>query len=303
MCPEPSGLSFWLRGEQAEKNILAASLEAYWMKMISSVMLQRMRAGRPALMFLATPTAHDWFVGMAGLHGYHGLWIDGQHQNYSEDQIAHLCLACRASGMDAVVRVRKRDAGSYSRALECGAHGVIIPHVNTAAEATAIVRELKFPPVGNRGLDGVEPHAQFGYIAAADYVQQANAETFIVVQIEEPEAVDHVDAIAAVPGVDVLMIGPGDLSLRYGVPGQWNAPLVQTAIAKVATAARTHGKWWGLPVGSATAARQYLEMGALFFAHGSVYGFVREGFDRVRRELGELFDLRAPGESVATRGY
>lgn len=273
------------------------------MNMVSSVMLQRMRAGRPALMFLATPTAHDWFVHMAGMHGYHGLWIDGQHQNYSDEQIAQLCLASRASGMDAVVRVRKRDAGSYSKALEWGAQGVIVPHVNTAEEAAAIVRELKFPPDGNRGLDGVEPPAQFGYLPLAEYVRQANTETFIVVQIEEPEAVDNVAAIAATPGVDVLMIGPGDLSLRYGCPGEWQAPSVQAAVAKVAAAARAHGKYWGLPVGSMAAARSYLEMGALFFAHGSVYGFVRAGLERVQKEFGEVFDLHLPGQPSAGRGY
>ena len=273
------------------------------MNMTPSLALQRFREDKPVLIFLNTPVYHDWFVGMAALNGYHALWIDHQHQNYSDDQIAHLCLACRAGGMDAVIRVRKRDQGSYSKALEWGGNGVMVPHVNTPEEARAIVRELKFPPDGNRGIDAVEPPAKFGYIPPDVYVREANRETFIVVQIEEPEAVENVEAIVAVKGIDVLMVGPADLSLRYGCVGKINDPKVQAAIQRVAAAAKKFGKQWGLPVGNAEAAKKYMDMGARFICHGSTYTFVRNGLDQVKKDFGALFGLDEPHPAGFERGY
>jgi 4-hydroxy-2-oxoheptanedioate aldolase len=273
------------------------------MKMIPSVVLQRFRQNKPILLWVPTPTYHEWFIEMAAINGYHGIWIDHQHQNYSDDQIAHMCLACRAGGIDPIIRVRKRDLGSYSRAFEMGGSGIIVPHVNTAAEARAIVRECKFPPDGNRGLDGVEPPARFGYIPGAEYVKQANQETCIIIQIEEPEAVENVEEIATVPGIDVLMIGPGDLTLRYGCYGQITEPEPWAAVERVAAAAKRNGKQWGLPVGTAELAEKYMDMGARFFAHGSVWGFVSSGFEQVKKTMGPLFDMRAQAEANQKRGY
>src|ERR1051326_900917 len=177
------------------------------MKVNTNIVLQRFRENKPILLWVPTPVSHEWFIEMAAINGYHGIWIDYQHQNYSDNQIAHMCLACRAGGIEPIVRVRKRDAGSYSRAFEMGGTGIIVPHVNTAAEARAIVQECKFPPMGNRGLDGVDPPAKFGYVPGLDYVKQANQETCIIIQIEEREAVENVEEIATVPGIEELKIG------------------------------------------------------------------------------------------------
>ena len=273
------------------------------MKMTPSVVLQRFRQNKPILLWVPTPTYHEWFIEMAAINGYHGIWIDYQHQNYSDDQIAHMSLACRAGGIDSVVRVRKRDLGSYSRAFEAGGQGIIVPHVNSAAEAQAIVRECKFPPVGNRGIDGVEPSARFGYVPGPDYVKQANEETFIIVQIEEPEAVANAEEIAAVKGIDVLMIGPADLTLRYGCLGKITEPDPWKAVERVAAAARNNGIQWGLPVGTAELAKKYIDMGARFFAHGSVYGFCLMGFERVKKDFGPLFDMDQQAAAANKRGY
>ncbi len=273
------------------------------MNMIPSVARRRWRENKPILCFVPTPTYHEWFIEMAALNGYHAAWIDYQHQNYSDDQITHMCLACRAGGIDAIVRMRKRDAGSYSKALEWGAHGVIIPHVNSAAEAREIVRELKFPPEGNRGLDGVEPPARFGYLPGVEYVRQANQETYIIVQVEEPESVENVEEIAAVKGIDVLMIGPGDLTLRYGCYGKVTEPKPWAAVERVAAAAKKSGIQWGLPVANADMAKKYLDMGARFIAHGSVWGFVYAGLEQVKKNFGSLFDMEQQATANQQRGY
>lgn len=255
------------------------------------------------LLWVPTPVYHTWFVEMAAMNGYHGIWIDYQHQNYSDDQIAQMCLSCRAGGIDPVVRVRKRDAGSYSRAFEMGGNGIIVPHVNTAAEAREIVKECKFPPFGNRGLDGVEPPAKFGYLPGRDYVKQANAETCVIVQIEEPEAVQNVEEIAAVKGIDVLMIGPGDLTLRFGSLGDQNTAEFKDAVKRIAAAAAKNGIHWGLPVGTPEAATKFMDLGARFFAHGSVYGFCLNGFEQVKKNFGALFEMEAQAKANTNRGY
>lgn len=273
------------------------------MRVNNNIILRRFREDKPILLWVPTPVAHEWFIEMAAINGYHGLWIDSQHQNYSDDQLAHMCLACRAGGIEPIIRVRKRDAGSYSRAFEVGGTGIIVPHVNTAAEARAIVRECKFPPVGNRGLDGVEPAAKFGYVPGPDYVKQANEETCIVVQIEEREAVENVEEIAAVKGIDVLMIGPADLTLRYDCLGQITESGPWAAVERVAAAAKKNGIQWGLPVGSVELARKYMDMGARYFAHGSVYGFCLDGFERVRKTMGPLFEMEVQAAHASRRGY
>ena len=253
------------------------------MRMVPSIVKQRLKQDLPVLLFCATPTPEPRFVEMAAVAGYQALWIDHEHQTYSDPQIAQMCLACRAGGIDAMVRLRKRDRGSYFRPLEMGAHGVMLPHCNSHDEAAACVAELKFPPVGNRSADGIEPPAQFGWLPFHEYAQQANEETFVVVQIEEPEAVDSVEEIAAVPGVDVLFVGPGDLGLRYP-----EAALVEQAVERVAAAAREHGKHWGIPVSSAETAARRLAQGARLLSRGSVWQFVFEGFERIREELPDL---------------
>ena len=273
------------------------------MKVNTNIVLQRFRENKPILLWVPTPVSHEWFIEMAAINGYHGIWIDYQHQNYSDNQIAHMCLACRAGGIEPIVRVRKRDAGSYSRAFEMGGTGIIVPHVNTAAEARAIVQECKFPPMGNRGLDGVEPPAKFGYVPGLDYVKQANQETCIIIQIEEREAVENVEEIATVPGIDVLMIGPADLTLRYDCLGKITEPGPWKAVERVAAAAKKNGKHWGLPVGTAELAKKYMDMGARFFAHGSVYGFCLNGFEQVKKTMGPLFDMEQQAAQVNKRGY
>lgn len=273
------------------------------MKVNTNIVLQRLRQNKPILLWVPTPVYHEWFIEMAAINGYHGLWIDYQHQNYSDDQISHMCLACRAGGIEPIVRVRKRDAGSYSRAFEMGGTGIIVPHVNSAAEAREIVRECKFPPQGNRGLDGVEPPAKFAYVSGPDYVVQANEQTCVIVQVEEPESVEDVEAIAAVKGIDVLMIGPGDLTLRYGKVYDQSQPKFQEAVKRIAAAAAKNGIAWGLPVGTADAAKKFMDMGARFFAHGSVFGFCLTGFKQAKDNFGPLFDMGTQAEANLKRGY
>ncbi len=252
-----------------------------------SVIKQRLQSDLPSIVFSPTPSPTTYFVEMAALAGYHGIWIDHEHQNYTDQEMAAMCVACRAGGVDAMFRVRRRDNGSYFRALEIGADGIMLPHCNSPEDAADCVRQVKFPPRGNRSIDGIEPHSRFAWVATEDYIRQANEQSFVVVQIEEPPAVERVEEIAAVEGVDLLFVGPGDLGVRYGDRPD-PAAAVEEAVRRVAEACHRHGKRWGITAGSKEILKQRIDQGARLVSYGSVFFFVYEHLKRVQEELQEL---------------
>jgi 4-hydroxy-2-oxoheptanedioate aldolase len=247
--------------------------------------LEKLRQGKAALVTTVTPYASPKLTEMIGLLDFDCVWIDMEHQDYSYDQLFNMALGCRASGTEPMARIRKGDYWTYSRPFEAGATGIMVPHCRSGAEAEQIVRFSRFAPLGMRGIDGVEAAADYGLAPTAEYMAHANRETFIAVQIEDREAVDDLDAIAAVEGVDILFVGPADLSQSYGIPLQTQDPLMLRAINRVAEAAARHGKWWGIPVGSAEQGERYYEMGARFLACGAAIILLQEGWRHIRQEF------------------
>jgi 4-hydroxy-2-oxoheptanedioate aldolase len=164
-----------------------------------------------------------------------------------------------------------KEKNALYRLLEDGAAGLMIPHVSTPEHARELVQAVKFPPLGDRGLDGSGLDGNFYINLPPTYPQDANRETFLVVQIETPLALENVEAIAAVPGVDVLFLGPGDMSLRLNCSPSVNDPQMMAAQKKIATAAKKHGKAWGRPVGTGEDAKVVIDLGAQLVAHGGVH--------------------------------
>jgi 4-hydroxy-2-oxoheptanedioate aldolase len=151
--------------------------------------------------------------------------------------------AARVHDIDTIVRVARGSYSDYIRPLEADATGIIVPHVNSAEEARQIVDWVRFYPMGKRPLDGGSVDGQFCQVPVDKYIAHANHERILVLQIESPEALEQVEAIAAVPGFDLLLFGPGDFSYRIGKAGRFDAPEVVAARKRVATAAVRHGKW------------------------------------------------------------
>jgi len=250
-----------------------------------SRVLAKLREGKPALVTSVTPVASPKFTELIGLLDIDAVWLDMEHQDYDYEQVFNMALACRATGIDAMVRIRKGAYWSYSRAFEAGAAGIMVPHCMSGEEARQIVRASRFSPLGMRGLDGVEPSADYGLAPMADYMAHANRETFIVVQIEDAEAVEEVDAIAATPGIDILFVGPADLSQSYGIPLQFDHDLMRAAVTRVAEAAARHGKWWGLPAGNAEQGAVYYDMGARFLAAGGAILLLQQAYKQLRSDF------------------
>jgi 4-hydroxy-2-oxoheptanedioate aldolase len=181
----------------------------------------------------------------------------------------------------------------------------MIPHVSTPEQARELVQAVKFPPLGDRGLDGAGRDANYWVGAPKDYTTRANRETLLVVQIETPQALENATAIAAVPGVDVLFIGPADMALRLGCTPSVNDAKMMEAQKKVAAAARQHGKAWGRPVGTAAEARVIIEVGAQLVAFGNDFAALHSHLSQCADQFDELLteDSSAAVSVLADKAY
>jgi 4-hydroxy-2-oxoheptanedioate aldolase len=248
--------------------------------MIKSRVLSKLRKGEVVKTVGISRVMDPWVTEIAGHLGYDQVWLDLEHRTFGEDVMIPISLACRLTGMDLMVRVRKSGYDSPMRALEFGANGIMVPHCRSAAEARQWVDWCRFPPLGKRGLDGAGVDAHYGLDSTLEHLRHANEETFLVLQIEDREAVDCADEIAAVEGVDVLFIGPGDLTVSYGVPMQFRHPDMLRARDRVASAVAKAGKWWGTTTGNAEAAQEVIDQGCRMITCGGDHGALLQGLQQ-----------------------
>jgi 4-hydroxy-2-oxoheptanedioate aldolase len=254
----------------------------------------KLRRGQPVLL-TALQFTDAAIYEMASLMGFDGLWMDLEHHYHSLETAGRLMRAARVGSADIVARPAKGEFMRMSRLLEAGAQGIMYPRCDDAEEAAEVVRWAKFAPLGQRGFDGANPDVPYYSMPIATYLEQANEETLIVIQLESPQALDQAEQIAMLDGVDVLMLGPADFSILSGVPGQWNHALLQGAIQRIADASRAAGKQWGCPCFSTEHARQLLDLGARFLCHGADFLMVKQGLEQLQRDFAKLeftFDNR-----------
>ena len=207
---------------------------------------QRLAAGEQLVVFAVGRMYHPNVVQYLGMTGdFDGFWIDVEHGGLTVHDIESAVAAGRAHGLDAFVRVPPTDYATVTRCFESGATGVMAAQIHSAEQTEEFVSWAKFAPRGRRGLNPLGHDGQFGSIPLAEFTERANQQTMVAVQIETAGAVDEVDAIAAVDGVDMLFVGPSDLGQALGVIGDLMNERSLEAIDRVAEACRTHGKHWG----------------------------------------------------------
>jgi 4-hydroxy-2-oxoheptanedioate aldolase len=234
---------------------------------------------------------------LVSLMGFDCIWMDMEHHTYTVETAAGLMRAARVGASDVLARCAKGELMRMQRMLEAGAQGIMYPRCDTAEEAAEVVRWAKFAPQGTRGCDGANPDMPYLTMPLEKYLAEANRQTFLVIQIEDPQSLERADEIAAVDGVDVLMLGPGDFSILSGIPGQFDHPRVQQALEKIAQAAEKSGKHWGCPTLSVEHTGRIMEMGARFICHQADFLLIKAGFEQLRRDfapLGFTFDERLP---------
>jgi 4-hydroxy-2-oxoheptanedioate aldolase len=161
---------------------------------------------------------------IAAACGFDGVYIDLEHNPTSLETAAAICVAALGLGITPVARVSSRDPHDATRILDCGAQGVMVPHVSTLAEAKAVGESCRYPPLGHRSASG--SGAALGYAARSqgEINTYLNQQTLLIAMLETPEAIENADAIAAVDGIDVIHIGSSDLSTEMGIPASTRIP-------------------------------------------------------------------------------
>jgi len=210
--------------------------------------------------------------------GFDWLFIDMEHSALDVDLASQVAIASMAMGITPIVRVPGKEHHHASRLLDSGAQGIVVPHVDTAEEAQRVVSHCKYPPLGHRSVVGALPQFAYQAMSVAETVRITNAETLVIVMVETPTAIANADAIAAVPGVDVVLIGTNDLCAELGIPGQFADARVEDAYRKVIAACKKHGKHPGMGgVYDQKLMEKYIGYGMRFILSGGDLSFLLAG--------------------------
>jgi 2-keto-3-deoxy-L-rhamnonate aldolase RhmA len=240
--------------------------------------LERMQAGHPALIATVRDARSGDIARMLKVCGFDIAVIDLEHNALPADAVHEICMTSIDIGLTPIVRVPDHAPGPISQALAHAAMGVLVPHVSTPEEAKAIAHAARFAPAGHRAVAPLFP--QFGYrsIDKAQSIAEIEAATMVMLLIETPEGIENVDAIAAVPGIDVLFLGSADLGQSMGLTGQYTHPAFEKAELRLIEACRRHGRIPG--IGGITRPEQYeraLNAGMLCISAGTDTGYLMAG--------------------------
>ena len=254
--------------------------------MRSSKLLAKVRDGKPARIcglghFIPA------YIRMAATAGFDCIWLDGEHRCFTDREIQAVLTYFHLYDIDCMFRPPTTEKTRLYRYLEDGATGLMIPHVSTPEKARMLVDAVKFPPVGDRGMDGAGLDSEFFLDGGESYVEEANRETFLVVQIETSQALENLDAIASIEGVDGLFVGPGDLGLR--IQRLKERFTLDEAIRKVADVAGERGVAWGCPAASADHVQELCDMGAKLVAYGSEFFALMQMLEVCSRDLDGVY--------------
>ena len=227
-------------------------------------MKQKLAAGEP-IFGLSVMIPSPQIVEIAGRLGFDWVLIDFEHGAISPETLQSMVMAAESSGITPLARPATHSEQEITKLLDAGVLGVQVPHVNTAEEAEAVVAAVKFHPLGQRGLAVGTRAARYGIgLSQAEFVAQANDATLVCVQLEELQALDNLEAICAVRGIDVVFVGPSDLSQALGYPGQHDAAPVQETMRRAFKRIVAAGKWAGTTA-EAAHIRDYRGLGVTYF--------------------------------------
>ena len=246
---------------------------------------QKLAAGEPLLgTFLKTP--HPHVVEVLATAGLDCLCIDAEHAPFDRTAIDLCVMAARAGGVPAIVRPASAAPHELLNALDCGADGVVVPHIRSADEAAALARAAHYGP-GGRGFAGSTRAAGYGLVSIADHLAAAKARTAVIAQIEDVEALDSIDAIAAVEGIDALFVGRIDLTISLGCSSP-DDPRVVAAVEAIVAACRRAGRASGMFLSRAADVPEWREKGASLFLLASDHAFICSGARAMRGEAGMI---------------
>ena len=232
-----------------------------------SRVLERLRSGR-AVSCIKLNLDNARVAELAAMAGVDCLWLALEHVASDWAVLEAQIYAAKAYDVDVMVRVARGSYSDYIRPLELDAAGIMVPHIMSLADAQSVIRMTRFHPIGRRPIDGGNADGAYAQVGLKDYIRQANEDRFIVFQIEDPEPMAELEAIASLPGLDMLFFGQGDFSHGLGAPGEANHPKLVDARKRVAEVALAKGKFAGTtgPVGSVP---EFLSLGYRFLGIGA----------------------------------
>jgi 2-keto-3-deoxy-L-rhamnonate aldolase RhmA len=237
---------------------------------------QRLRDGQTQIGTWVHTLATPPLAQVLATAGFDFVYIDMEHSAFSLQTVTDFCRSGLDIGLPVLVRPAGHAAHLISRPVENGAFGVLMPHVDTAADARLAVEAVKFPPLGKRGSQPPNVHTAYARVNTADYMAASNEQTMIMVQIESPQALANLDEILDTEGVDGAVVGRGDLSAELGVPGQRDHPDVLAAVDTLIAACRKRQKFPGLLVQDVAEAREWVSRGIQVVAYASEVMMLRD---------------------------
>ncbi len=250
-----------------------------------SRLLDQLRRGRPVLSYKLNSSCPR-IASLAAMSGFDAIWICNEHVPSDWSTLERQIDAAKVFDVDTIVRVAKGCYSDYIRPLEADAAAIMVPHLMSLAEARELVRMIRFQPLGRRPLDGGNADGMFCRMSTAEYIEFANANRMVIVQIEDPEPLSELDEICRLDGIDMIFFGPGDFSHAIGCPGELNHPEVVRARRLVVETARRHGKFAGT-VSGAAGLRENLAMGYQLLNCGADVTMISSGCDAVVKAFGE----------------
>ena len=237
------------------------------MQMRESKVLNKLRSGE-TVSCIKINLADARVSEIAAIAGFDSVWIDQEHIGQDWSVVESNIWATKAHDTDIIVRVSRGGYSDYIKPLELDATSIMVPHVMSLADAKKVIQMTRFHPVGRRPIDGGNADGAYTALDFNDYLKQANAQRFIIFQIEDPEPLAELEAIAALDGFDMLFFGPGDFSQGIGAPGEWNHPEMIKTRRRIAEVAKKYGKFAGT-VGSPANFRELVSMGYQFISIGA----------------------------------
>ena len=225
---------------------------------------------------------------IAASAGFDTLYVDVEHSSFSLDTTGQICMAALSAGITPLVRVASWD--TIGRVLDGGALGVIAPHIQSADDARAVVRAAKFPPLGDRSAGGGLPALEYRAFPAAEANPALNDATLVAVMVETVAALDQIEAIAAVEGVDMLLIGSNDLTAEMGIPGEYDHPRLTEAFTRTIAAARQNGIHVGVGGLSTRPDKvaEFVRLGALYVSTGTDLAFLTAACTAKAKQVQDL---------------
>lgn len=220
-----------------------------------------------------------------GAAGYDFFFIDMEHGNYNMETVADLIRGAKSAGIAPIIRVPHLETFFISRVLDAGAEGIMVPMTSTKEQAEAIVRYSKYTPLGQRGFGTQSGQTDYKPLKATEFMKEANEHTLIIAQIETREAIENIDPILSVEGIDVGLIGPNDLSISLGIPDQMNSEILIKAFDKVVETAKKRGKASGIHIGNIEAVKKWRARGMTVLACSTDIGFMYNASKSTLEEL------------------